>query len=291
MIDILPTLALCTQRACPDKKTVRHWELVLAARRVLCRVEDGSRLLVAPALARLAVAEIVAYEAENLPPRYPVPLPDNTWVSMLVIALFLGASFWVDGQGLGEHLTWYAAGQADARSILEGQWWRCVTALFLHADAGHLLANAAALAVLASMLCRRLGSGLVWGLFLFSGGLGNALNAWAQGPDHLSIGASTGVFGLIGVLGGGAGRAQAGKRAQALLLSLGFGLSFLALLGAGEERVDVGAHLFGLIVGLPVGLLLGGWHGVLGWKAWLSHLLGAAGFFGAVWAWILAFRN
>lgn len=199
---------------------------------------------------------------------------------MLVIALFLGASFWVDGQGLGEHLTWYAAGQADARSILEGQWWRCVTALFLHADAGHLLANAAALAVLASMLCRRLGSGLVWGLFLFSGGLGNALNAWAQGPDHLSIGASTGVFGLIGVLGGGAGRAQAGKRAQALLLSLGFGLSFLALLGAGEERVDVGAHLFGLIVGLPVGLLLGGWHGVLGWKAWLSHLLGAAGFLG-----------
>ena len=287
MIDILPTLALATRKNSPGKDTVRTWSLVLSSRRVLNRIEQG-RLLVSPALATLAVREILLYEGENQPRARPLPLPDNSWVSLLVISLFLGASIWLDGQGPGKSLTWHLAGRAEAGLILGGQWWRCVTALFLHADAGHLLANAAALAVLASILGRRIGSGLTWGLFLLSGSLGNAVNAWVQSPDHLSVGASTGVFGLIGVLAGGAGRAERGTRAQALLLPLGFGFSLLALLGAGEERVDLGAHLFGLCCGLPFGVLVGGWHGVSGWKAGLGTLAGTSGLGVVVWAWISA---
>ena len=49
MIDILPTLALCSPRNNPDKETLRAWSLVLSSRRFLNRVEHG-RLLVAPAL-------------------------------------------------------------------------------------------------------------------------------------------------------------------------------------------------------------------------------------------------
>jgi membrane associated rhomboid family serine protease len=287
VIDILPTLALCTGRDNPDKAVIRAWSLVLSSRRFLNRADAG-RLLVAPALAHLAVREIMAYEAENGPRPRPVPLPDNSWVSLSVVAMFLAWTVWMDSLGLGRSLTWYMAGRADAGLIMAGEWWRCVTALFLHADAGHLLANAASLAVLASILGRRIGSGSTWGLFLLSGGLGNALNAWAQAPDHLSIGASTGVFGLIGVLAGGAGRAQRAGRTQILLLALGFGFSLLAMLGAGEERVDLGAHLFGLLCGLPFGLLVGGWHGVRGWKVWVNALAGAAGFAATFWAWGLA---
>ncbi len=287
MIDILPTLALCTGRDNPDKAVIRAWSLVLSSRRFLNRADAG-RLLVAPALAHLAVREIMAYEAENGPRPRLVPLPDNSWVSLSVVALFLAWTVWMDSLGLGRSLTWYMAGRADAGLIMAGEWWRCVTALFLHADAGHLLANAASLAVLASILGRRIGSGSTWGLFLLSGGLGNALNAWAQAPDHLSIGASTGVFGLIGVLAGGAGRAQRAGRTQILLLALGFGFSLLAMLGAGEERVDLGAHLFGLLCGLPFGLLVGGWHGVRGWKVWVNAMAGAAGFAATFWAWGLA---
>jgi len=287
VIDILPTLALCTGRHSPDRSVLRIWSLVLSSRRFLNRAENG-RLLVAPALAHLAVKEIMAYERENgLRPR-PIPLPDNSWVSLLVVGFFVAATLWLDNRGLGLSLTWHAAGQADAGLIMAGQWWRCVTALFLHADAGHLLANAGALAVLASLLARRIGSGLTWALFLFSGSLGNALNAWFQTPDHLSIGASTGVFGLIGVLAGGAGRAEAGSRVRILLLSLGFGLSLLAFLGAGEGRVDLGAHVFGLCAGLPLGAMTGGWHGAYGWKSWLNRMSGAAGVALAVWAWALA---
>lgn len=287
MIDILPTLALATAKHDPDKATIRAWSLVLSSRRFLSRAENG-RLLVAPALAGLAVQEIVAYELENRPRPRPKPLPDNTWVSLLIIASFLALTVWIDGRDPALRHAWHLAGRADAGLILDGEWWRCVTALFLHADAGHLLANAGALAVLASLLARRIGSGLTWGLFVLSGTLGNAVNAWAQAPDHLSVGASTGVFGLIGVLAAGAGRAEPGSRSKTLLLALGFGFSLLAMLGAGEDRVDLGAHLFGLCCGLPFGFLVGGWHGAKGWKMWLGNLCGAGGLGLAVWAWVLA---
>ena len=287
MINILPTLALCTGRDNPDKALLRAWSLVLSSRRFLNRTEGG-RLLVAPALAPLAVREILAYEGENRPRVTPEPLPDNSWVSLLVVGLFVVATVWLDSRGLGRSMAWHMAGRADAGLILSGQWWRCVTALFLHADAGHLLANAGALAVLASLLARRIGSGLTWGLFVLTGSLGNAVNAWAQAPDHLSVGASTGVFGLIGVLAGGAGRTGRDSRWQILLLAFGFAFSLLAMLGAGEERVDLGAHLFGLCCGLPFGFLVGGWRGATGWKAWIGTLCGTAGLILSIWAWVLA---
>jgi membrane associated rhomboid family serine protease len=286
VIDILPTLALCTSRPDPDQATIKAWSLVLSSRRFLSRVENG-RLLVAPALAARAVAEITSYEAENRSRPRPAPLPDKTRVSLAVVGLFLLANLWMDN-GLGQGAAWYLAGRADAGLILAGQWWRCVTGLGLHADAGHLLANAAALGLLAPLLARRIGSGLAWGLFVFSGTLGNALNAWAQAPHHLSVGASTGVFGLIGVLAGGAGRAERNERMRTLLLALGFAFSLLALLGAGEDpvdRVDLGAHFFGLCCGLPCGFLLGNWHGLSGWKIWLNRLAGAGALGLVLWAW------
>ncbi len=287
MIDILPTLALCTSMHDPDATTLRAWSLVLSSRRFLCRVENG-RLLVAPALAARAVAEITAYEAENISRPRPEPLPDKTWASLAVVGLFLLVNLWMDSRGPSQAISWHLAGRADAGLILAGQWWRCVTALGLHADAGHLLANAAALGLLAPLVARRIGSGLAWGLFVFSGTLGNALNAWAQAPHHLSVGASTGVFGLIGVLAGGAGRSDRGDRTRTLLLALGFAFSLLAMLGAGDDpldRVDLGAHFFGLCSGLPFGLLLGGWHGLKGWKIWLNRLAGGAGLGLVLWAW------
>lgn len=263
MIDILPTLALCTRHANPDRERVRLWSLVLSARRFLNRIETGPRLVVAPALASLAVAEILAYEGENRPRRQTVVPAGDVRVVLLPLVLFVLSGVVVDGLGLGARLDWERAGLADAGLIRAGQWWRCVTALFLHADAGHLASNVAALGVLASLVARRLGAGLAWGLFVASGSVGNALNAWAQSATHLSLGASTGVFGLVGVLAAGVAWLGHGQRSRAILLALGFGFGFLALLGAGEgeTRVDLGAHLFGLVAGLGLGCAVGPWYG------------------------------
>lgn len=287
MIDILPTLALCSEQDAFDKKNIRIWMLVLQSRGILCRVSAGPELLVAPSMARTALAEIMAYERENRKLPRLSPLPDNSWISLLVVGSFVLLTLWLDPQS-GLRPEWYAKGQADAARILAGEWWRCVTALFLHVDAGHLLSNAAALVLLGILLSRRLGSGLTWGLFVLTGTLGNAINAWVQGAGHISVGASTGVFGLIGVLAGSAGRRDSGGRRRVLFLSFGFGLSLLAMLGAGEERVDVGAHLFGLLCGLPFGVFFGWWRGAVGWRKWLNLAAGGCGAAMVLGAWRLA---
>lgn len=88
--------------------------------------------------------------------------------------------------------------------------------------------------------------------FLCTGGIGNALNAWVHLPTHASIGASTGVFGLLGILACAARTNRSGH----VYAAMGFGLSFLALLGTGEGHVDLGAHAFGLMAGLGLGAFL-----------------------------------
>lgn len=262
VIDILPTLALCTKYSNPGPKNIRLWSLVLSARHVAHRAEFGTRLLVAPSAASRAMAEIMAYEGENHPRSKILLLPvHNVWITLLPIAIFMCILLWSETWDLGVRLTLKQEGLAHAGSIRGGQWWRCVTALFLHADSAHLFSNLAALMLLAPFVARRLGSGLSWGLFMATGGLGNAINAWIQPVAHLSLGASTGVFGFIGVLAGQSAWIEPGQRARTMLRTFGFGLGFLALLGAGDgqSRVDLGAHFFGLLVGLGLGMGLGYW--------------------------------
>lgn len=281
MTDLTPVLTAQTG-VHPDRKTLHLWSLVLSSQGILNHLEHD-QLLVSSALADQAMAEIMAYDAENRPQPLPEPLPDKSWVSLLILGALVLLSSW-----LGDQNDLALSAQADALRIRNGEWWRCLTALFLHADAGHLLANAAALGLLAPWLARQFGTGLVWGLFLLCGGMGNALNAWIHAAGHISIGASTGVFGLIGVLGGNAGGKQT-RWTQAALVSIGFGFSFLALLGAGEERVDLGAHMFGLLCGLPLGLLMGKAK-ASGWAVWPGRLAGPAALLATIWAWVLACR-
>lgn len=290
VIDILPTLALCSRHANPDRETIRTWTLVLSARRILCRVEDGPRLLVAPALGPRAVFEIVQYETENASCIRPVPLPENAWVSVFVLTVFAAAITWIDAREWALRQTMDLAGRADAALILDGEWWRCVTALMLHADAGHLLSNIGTLLVLAPLVARRLGSGLCWLFFLSSGALGNAANAWMQAPHHVSVGASTGVFGLVGVLAAGAVWAESGHRRPGILASVGFGLGFLALLGMGEGRIDIGAHVFGLLAGGLLGGCPWVWRGGP-WRPLASVAAGVCCVVLVVWAWRCAFAG
>ncbi|MBS3810124.1 MAG: rhomboid family intramembrane serine protease, partial [Desulfobacterales bacterium] len=99
------------------------------------------------------------------------------------------------------HAVWSDFG-ASARRILDGEVYRIVTALMLHADAVHLLGNMAGLAIFATAVCQVAGRGAGMLMILFAGAAGNLVNAWAYTSGHLSIGASTAVFGAIGILSG-----------------------------------------------------------------------------------------
>lgn len=259
MIDILPTLALCSRHPNPDAQRARLWSLVLASRHFLYKLEKGPRLLVAPKVAHLAVAEILAYESENRPRFFLPPLPDNSLASYLVLSGFIVVLTLLDEFLPGGLVAWADLARIDSGRVLGGEWYRSLTALFVHADGAHLLANGVALGVLMPILARQCGSGPAWWMFLASGALGNLLNVWLHGPGHYSVGASTGVFGIVAVLSASAGFSAPGSRMARVLIALGVGLSLLALMGSEGENTDLGAHMFGFVCGA----VLGGMSGLL----------------------------
>jgi membrane associated rhomboid family serine protease len=237
--------------------------LVLIARGIGSRLvadPGGVSMLVAAPDAARARFEFAAYDRENretLTPRtQPAPWGqgiDGALAYVAVLVFFHAAA--------GRHafsLDWLQAGAAQAGLISGGEWWRAVTALGLHADFEHLAANLAAGGVFGILLSRVLGSGLAWLAILASGAIGNAVVALLYPDAHTAIGASTAVFGAVGLLA-----ALALKR-QTLLWRRGFrrwaplaaGLMLLALLGMAGERTDVGAHFAGFCVGALLGAVI-----------------------------------
>lgn len=246
---------------------LQRWFLVLEARGFPFRAERrgfGWQLLVPDDRYDAAREELRRFEAENRnwPPPLPSPAPlaDNRLATVSVLLLL--ATFHnltrLDLNLLGHRpVDWLTLGNAHAGLILEGQWWRTVTALTLHSGWLHLLGNLTLGGIFIVRLCRDLGSGLAWSLLLAGGILGNLANAWLQLPDHRAVGASTAVFGAVGLLAtlNLVNYHRHLQRRWPLPVAAALGL--LALLGSEGERTDLGAHLFGFIFGLLLGLATG----------------------------------
>ena len=186
--------------------------------------------------------------APQIRPRY-----DNRFVEALFAAVFL--MVW--------HLAFGAAGAhemvirkfgADAANILNGEVYRSVTALMIHADAAHLAGNMVGIVVFGTAVAAETGWGLGWLMILVSGISGNLLNAVLHESGHLSVGASTAVFGALGILAGyqGIRRFRSRRNRLAGLVPLACGLALLGFVGSGEN-VDIMAHLMGFMTGIGMG--------------------------------------
>ena len=178
------------------------------------------------------------------------------WSFALYLAVLIACFAW---QGRADIVT---SGQADAVAIVDGeQWWRAVTALTLHADVVHLVSNLISGMGFAFFVCRFFGAAAGWLLVLLSGVAGNVLNAVVYYPEpHYSIGASTAVFGALGLLTGVGlwAAVSAPDRRLSLprwLVPLFGGLTLLGLFGVGEGDVDVAAHISGFLCGVILGAL------------------------------------
>ena len=157
---------------------------------------------------------------------------------------------------------------SSARHVVSGEWYRCATALLLHADSVHLAGNLAGMAIFATAVCSITGWGVGWLLILASGISGNLINAYVYGYGHSAIGASTAVFGALGLLSSYQLLKKIrtpGSRFQ-ILLPLGAGLALLAFTGS-SSHTDIMAHLFGLLSGFFIGLVYYGFVRVpFGWR-------------------------
>lgn len=275
------------------------WALVLESRGIPFRMErsgHGLQLLVPAAHMAAAVDELSLFEEENRDwpplPRSIPPHSDNTLSTLSILVLvavfhnLIRLRVWLPGKMPPD---WLAIGSADSEKILQGQWWRLVTALTLHADSMHLLGNLAIGGIFIVFLCRYLGSGLAWTMLLAAGVMGNFGNALLQPVSHESIGSSTLVFGAVGLL---AALNITGMRRHSWrgsFLSFAGAAALLALLGTEGERVDLGAHLCGFASGAVLGLAAGFLVERFGRPGRLSNvLLSSAAAFTVAAAWLLA---
>ena len=155
-----------------------------------------------------------------------------------------------------DHIELIKAGRSSAAAITEGEFFRAVTALTLHGDYKHLFSNIVFGGIVLWALSTMIGTGSALFLALFTGFAGNVMNAFFYGSAHNSIGASTSVFGVIGVLAGLQFFDSFREKKLGRWIPFGAALGLLAMLGS-SEKSDVLAHLFGFAAGLPAGTIFG----------------------------------
>jgi membrane associated rhomboid family serine protease len=261
----------------PDRRVSRHHALVLQAMGMphgQLQVDESFVIVARADVADRAREEILRYERENIgwPPRETAVQPISQGIHAAIVYCGVIALVYILQHREMYGLDWGALGRAEAGLIRSGEWWRAMTALSLHVDLPHVAGNMVFGAAFGIILAQSIGVGLAWWGFLLTGTLGNLLNAWFQDASHRSIGASTAVFGALGlqVAFEWMRRKQlryAGWRRWAPLV---MGLGLLGWLGTGGasiddpkaldqalDRVDVMAHVFGFLVGAVAGIVLG----------------------------------
>lgn len=218
---------------------------------VVVAAEDAAR----------AREELDAYASENrvwATVAAAVPHRGGGYVGTLGFSLLLLLAALLERWHLfGVH--WFDVGRAQAGLIRDGQWWRAVTALTLHVDPLHLAGNVVIGGLIALFASQALGSGLASFSMLLAGTCGNLLNAWIRPEGHNSVGASTAVFGALGIVAAHAWQLRRTMRTPGLRrwAPLVAGIVLLSFLGTGGVRTDVAAHVAGFVFGLLLGALSG----------------------------------
>lgn len=243
----------------PWRERCAEYALVLRAVGIPCEIRpaaEGFELLVRSRDAARASEEIVLYRRENPHPS-DRPAAGHRTLDGLNCACLYGATI-LTADLLRRNQVfapdWLEPGKAQAGLILEGEWWRTVTALTLHADSVHLAGNLVFGLLFAFLAGQRLGWGLALSAMVLAGALGNGLNALIQPAAHSSVGASTAVFAALGLVTAAAWRGW--DRLFHRWVPIGGGLALLAFLGMEGERTDILAHVAGLLAGGLAGLLL-----------------------------------
>ena len=246
-------------------KVVAEAELVLIAMGIEARIQKEFavwRLYTAPALVPVAREQLSLYYWENHLKR---PMPrgaetiDSGWAGVCGFLAVIWGVFILEQWGaIGQFVLGNSTMAAGL--VQGGELWRTVTALTLHGDFTHILANSV-FGLMFGIFCGRLfGSGLAWLLILVCAACGNWLNAIVRPEEFVSIGASTATFAAAGLGSAFNWRRfrvrRGGFRENFSPIAGVIALFFFA--GIGTERTDVIAHMTGLLCGLIGGALVSG---------------------------------
>ena len=142
-------------------------------------------------------------------------------------------------------------GAVSSFAIEQGDYWRLVTAGFLHAGFFHLFFNMFSLYILGTMLEPAIGK-LRFGLIYFVSLLAGSFGALLLEPDSLTVGASGAIFGLMG-----AAVVVLRNRGIPLMDSgLGIWIGLNLLITFTVPNISIGGHIGGLVGGALAALVL-----------------------------------
>lgn len=155
----------------------------------------------------------------------------------------------------------YIAGRCGTDLVLvQKEYWRLLTSVFLHSGLYHLGSNLIAQVFLGNAVERNLGHIKYLILYIVSGVGGNIISVLydrAQGVNTYSVGASGAVFGVMGALIvliiKGRKKLRTGS---SMLVRAGFAVFYAVYAGFRTPYTDNAAHLGGLAFGIALGVLL-----------------------------------
>jgi membrane associated rhomboid family serine protease len=173
------------------------------------------------------------------------------------------------GGGFGGS-TLLVEGAVAGPAVADGEYWRLLTAGFLHAGFFHLVFNMFSLYILGTMLEPAIGR-LRFALIYFVSLLAGSFGALIVEPDSLTVGASGAIFGLMG-----AAVVVLRNRGISLMESgLGLWIGLNLLLTFTIPNISIGGHIGGLIGGALAALVLFDLRDAVRVPAMLPNLLAA----------------
>ena len=177
-------------------------------------------------------------------------------INVAVYLAELAAGGQVNGTGnwIYEHGALFASGVfhfgGAPMGVAHGEWWRMLTAAFLHYGPLHLGMNMYGLYIAGSLLEQVIGRWRFLLLYVASGIAGSAGALWVQ-PNGLTAGASGAIFGILGGLFVLERRRHISTGGQILgLIVLNLVFTFAL------SNISVGGHLGGLVGGVVLMFLM-----------------------------------
>jgi rhomboid protease GluP len=247
-----------------SRRQAMDWSLVLASQDIEVAIDysdDGAGwgLLVASADLERSIKALRKYHLENRQPAWQQEVLHSgllfDWVSLgwVLLAVLL---FYLDNEsGLK------IAGRMDSVLVAHGQWWRLFTAIWLHADIGHLAANVSIGLVLLGLVMGRYGTGTGLLAAYLSGAGGNVFAGLLSGvlseEPRPSLGASGMVMGCLGLLAIQSYSLwrRTPHATKAMVTGMSGGVMLFLLLGLAPGS-HIAAHFGGFASGLLLGAVL-----------------------------------
>lgn len=251
-----------------SKRAIRDAGLVLQAAGIAYAVEvggRGARILVTTADEQDARRELHSYQRENVawPPEKAAPPPALTdgIPGAIIYGALICAVFWLEHRPTFDP-DWRESGVMFAREVRAGEWWRTVTALTLHVDLSHLVSNLIFGCLFGVVAAQTLGTGITWFGTLLAGAGGNAIEVFLVEPTHRAVGASTAIFGTLGLMVAAEWTRRGERRLPWIrrVAPLFAGAVLFGWFGSGgsePSRVDVLAHATGCLTGAAIGVIVG----------------------------------